>query len=195
MAFDNPYNGIDEEEFKGGVGSNPFNYAGPDQTGPVASGIQGQTVYEEPKMGAFSGNTTYGQMEDDSDRFNAIGHYSKSMNGIITERSVILCLIFCVLSFGIYGIYWKYKLNNEINFLSGEPQALSGGWVIFWDIVTMGFFSFYWHYIMGERVDRMRWRANAGSAPLFLILRLCHLGILNMAMMQNHINTVVRPGF
>ena len=171
MAFDNPYNGIDEEEFKGGVGSNPFNYAGPNPTGPLDPGTQAQTVYVEP------------------------GHYSKSMNGIITERSVILCLLFCFLTFGIYGIYWKYKLNNEINFLSGEPQALSGGWVIFWDILTMGFFSFYWHYIMGERVDRMRWRGNAGSAALFLILRLCHLGILNMAMMQNHINTVVRPEF
>ena len=54
------------------------------------------------------------------------GNYSSSRFGI-TPRSIPLCIIFSLITCGIYGIYWMIKLNDEVNIVSGEPQAKSGG--------------------------------------------------------------------
>ncbi len=215
MAFDNPYQNLEtdtyeealkkkreaEEDFKGGIGSNPFNYAGPQpQT------FQSQATYAEtPQRAVFSEAPAYengpfaedpeGDLYEEPYASVPMGHYSKSLNGFISERSVALSLVLYFITFGIYGLYWMYKINNEVNYLSGEPQALSGGWVLFWDIVTCGLFGYYWHFIIGDRVDRMRWKPGSGTNVLFLILRIMHLPVINLAVAQYNINQVIKPTF
>ncbi len=198
MAFDNPYQNLEtdtyeeavkkkreaEADFTGGIGSNPFNYAGPQ---PQQTAYAAQTAREDAYEDAYEDVYVAAAA--------SAGHYSKSLNGFISERNVLVCMLLCFLTFGLYHIYWVYKINNEVNYLSGEPNALSGGWVLFWDFFTLGWFSFYWHYIMGERMDRMRWKAGSGSSILFLIFRIAHVPLINLAIAQFHINHVVRPGF
>ena len=66
-----------------------------------------------------------------------------------------MCIIFTLITCGIYGIYWMIKLNDEVNIVSGEPQATSGGIVFLLTIVTCGIYGLYWLYKMGERCDRI----------------------------------------
>lgn len=40
------------------------------------------------------------------------GNYSASRFGI-TPRSIPLCIIFSLITCGIYGIYWMIKLNDQ----------------------------------------------------------------------------------
>ncbi|MBQ9360493.1 MAG: DUF4234 domain-containing protein [Lachnospiraceae bacterium] len=111
-----------------------------------------------------------------------------------TNRNIALCIIFSIITCGIYGIYWMYVLNEEINSLSGEQNGTSGGLVILFSIITCGIYSWYWLYRMGERTDIIK--QNMGNPPsssaiLYLILGIFGLGIVDYALMQDTINNAV----
>ena len=105
---------------------------------------------------------------------------------MIVRRSIPLAIITC----GIYGIYWMIKLNDEVNYLSGETQATSGVVVFLLGIVTCGIYLFYWLYKMGERCDRIK-GMNSSSGILYLILGLFGLSIVSYCLMQDTINKAI----
>ena len=109
----------------------------------------------------------------------------------ITQRNVALCIIFSIITCGIYGLYWLYKLNNEINELAGEPNATSGGLVIVFTVITCGIYGWYWNYKMGERVDKIKKTGSGSNKILFIVLALFGLCIVNYAIMQDTINDSV----
>ena len=84
-----------------------------------------------------------------------------------------------------YSIYWMIKLNDEVNIVSGEPQATSGGIVFLLTIVTCGIYGLYWLYKMGERCDRIK-GVNGSSG--YLILGLFGFGIISYCLIQDTLN-------
>lgn len=117
------------------------------------------------------------------------GNYSASQFGI-TPRSIPLCIIFSLITCGIYGIYWMIKLNDEVNILSGEPYATSGGIVFLLTIITCGIYGLYWLYKMGERCDRIK-GVNGNSGILYLILGLVGFSIISYCLIQDTLNKTV----
>lgn len=109
----------------------------------------------------------------------------------ITQRNIALCIVFSIITCGIYGWYWLYKLNDEVNELAGEPAATSGGLVILFTIITCGIYGWYWNYKMGERVDRIKNTGSDSNKILFIVLALFGLCIVNYAIMQDTINARV----
>ena len=43
------------------------------------------------------------------------------------KRDLALCVVFSIITFGIYGIYWFIKINNDANELANPPKRTSGG--------------------------------------------------------------------
>ena len=111
----------------------------------------------------------------------------------ITERSIVLAILFSIITCGIYALYWMYRCNEEINQLSGETGATSGGLVILFDIVTFGIYGIYWAYKMGQRCDRIK-GGGSESSILFVVLSVLGLRIVAMAIMQDLINRTVAQG-
>lgn len=56
--------------------------------------------------------------------------------GPIEQRNIALCIILSIVTCGIYGLYWIYKLTEDVNKLTGDPNATSGGMVILLGIIT-----------------------------------------------------------
>ena len=79
------------------------------------------------------------------------------------------------------------KLNDEVNLLSGEIQATSGGIVFLLSLVTCGIYSFYWLYKMGERCDRIK-GVDGNSSILYLIVGILGFSIIAYCLMQDTIN-------
>lgn len=105
-------------------------------------------------------------------------------------RSVGVCVVLSIITFGIYGLYWLYCLNNEINEVTGRPGT-SGGMVILFSILSFGLYTLYWNYKMGEKLDEDRVESGAprkSYAILFLVLSVVGLDIISMALMQNEVN-------
>ena len=106
----------------------------------------------------------------------------------IQPRSIAIAIILTIVTFGIYGIYWMIKLNDEINQMANEPNATSGGLVFLFTLITCGIYGLYWQYKMGERCDRIKGSWNGYSAILYLIFGVLGLSIVSYALMQDTIN-------
>ena len=75
----------------------------------------------------------------------------------IEKRDVTLSIILTFITCGLYGLYWMYKLTEEIHALSGKPRTPDGGTVVLYTILTCSFYFYYWLYkISGELVDLRR---------------------------------------
>ena len=46
------------------------------------------------------------------------------MGRVIKERNIALCIIFSIITCGIYGIYWYINMVDDLNALSGHEDAL-----------------------------------------------------------------------
>ena len=113
-----------------------------------------------------------------------------SSNFGITPRSIPVAIILTIVTCGIYGLYWLIKLNDEVNQLSGEYQATSGGMVLVFTIITCGIYGWYWLYKMGDRCDRIK-GMNGSSGILYLILGIFGLSIVSYCLIQDTINKAI----
>lgn len=109
-------------------------------------------------------------------------------NFSVRSRSIPLCIIFSLLTCGIYGIYWMIVLNDEVNLVSGEPQATSGGMVFLFSVITCGIYGWYWLYKMGERCDRIKGTPAGSSNVIYLILGIFGLSIVSYCLIQDTLN-------
>lgn len=114
----------------------------------------------------------------------------------IRQRSVGLCIVLTLVTCGVYGLYWMYCLNEEINMVTGRPGT-TGGMVIVFSFVTCGIYTLYWYYKMGEKQDGQRmengWQ-NGYLAIVYLVLAIFGLGIVSQALMQSELNKSLPGG-
>lgn len=120
--------------------------------------------------------------------------YPSVPNG--TERNIALCIVFTIITCGIYGLYWMIKLNNEINKLSDNRNATSGGMVILFEIITCNIYGWYWCYKMGQRTNMIKAKMgeNQSSEFVYVIFAIFGLNMVSYALMQDTINEAVRAG-
>lgn len=110
---------------------------------------------------------------------------------IVKERNIALCIIFTLITCGIYGIYWFIVLTDEMNAASGE-NGTSGILSFVLVPITCGIYGLYWAYKMGEKVDALQARnghSTGNSGILYLIVYLFG-GIITYALLQNELNKV-----
>ena len=93
--------------------------------------------------------------------------------GPIEQRNIALCIILSIVTCGIYMWYWIYKLTEDVNKLTGDPNATSGGMVILLSIITCNVYMWYWLYKQGDAIDQVkasRGLPSGNSGILYLIL-------------------------
>jgi len=161
-------------------------YSGWQQSGDPNSQYGGWQQSGDP-------NGHYGGWQD---QYGGYGQYGPNYNRPapqyntfgIHRRSIALAVVFTIITFGIYGIYWMIRINDEVNQLADEPEATSGGLVFLFSLITFGIYSFYWLYKMGERCDVIRGEWNGSRSILYLILGLVGFSIISYALIQDVIN-------
>ncbi len=170
-------------EVSGGNASETENKSGSESTGSASD--------------AESANGEVQQAETYTDYSNsqAVNDEGFSGTGSGTNRNIVLGIVLVFITCGIYALYWMYVLNEDINSLSGENGATSGGMVILFSIITCGIYGYFWAYKMGERVDRIKTETlgmpSSSSSIVFLILAIFGLQIVNFALMQDTVNKAV----
>ncbi len=111
------------------------------------------------------------------------------------QRSIPICIILSIVTCGIYSLYWFITLTDDSNFLSRQPNPVSGGLALVFTIITCNIYGIYWAYKMGERLDQayaQRGMPTQNQAILYLILELV-FPIVGWALMQNAINAMIPP--
>jgi hypothetical protein len=117
--------------------------------------------------------------------------------GRIQERNIALCIIFSIITCGIYLYYWIYCMTEDTKKVANRPDFTSGGVVILLAIVTCGFYMLYWMYKEGEMIDQakqFRGLSSSSSSILYLVLTIVGLGIVSYALIQNELNNLAKLG-
>lgn len=109
---------------------------------------------------------------------------------MVKNRSIALCIIFSLITCGIYMLYWLVCLTNDTNQISGETGDTSGGMALLLTIITCGIYGFFWAYKRGEKIDKAKQNrgepaSNGGVLYLILYILGC---IIALALIQNEVN-------
>ena len=166
------------------------------------AGSRTQSQGNQDAYNSWQGNNgqqnAYGSWQGNNGRQGAYGSWQGDPYGSgpvppyntygIRRRSIPLAVIFTIITFGIYGIYWMIRINDDVNQLAGEPEATSGGLVFLFSLITFGIYSYYWLYKMGERCDVIQGKWNGSKSILYLVLGLVGLSIVSYALIQDVIN-------
>lgn len=168
----------------------------PDCGTPAPEGSNGQPGIQPMDQQGYQqqyGQQQYGQP------------YYSAPNPAITRREIVTCIIFTIITCGIYGIYWYIKLTDDTNTLVNEygvsngENLTTGGMVFLLTLITCGIYGYYWAYKQGERLDRVKAfkgmvQGNLSTTYLVLYIVLNLFtgigGIVVYALMQNEINTL-----
>ncbi len=110
------------------------------------------------------------------------------------ERNIALCILFSIITCGIYAIYWMIVLNDDILDALNE-NGTSGGMVFILSLVTCGIYGLYWIYQMGQRVDRlgqMTGKTTSNTGLLYLLISFLGFSLVIYAIIQNELNHYYR---
>lgn len=107
------------------------------------------------------------------------------------KRSLGTCILLTILTCGIYGIYWMYKMAEDFHSLNSDMAT--GGTAVLLSLVTCGIYGWFWIYKAGQTVDDIR--VSKGLAPgnksiLCLILAVFGLGLISYCILQDDLNSI-----
>ena len=73
---------------------------------------------------------------------------------IMTNRGLLKYILFTILTLGIYGYYFVYKMAQDMNTMCADDDQKTGGLIAFilLNIVTLGIYGVYWWYKIANRV-------------------------------------------
>ena len=109
---------------------------------------------------------------------------------MVKEKNIVLCVIFQIITCGIYGWYWMVCLTDDTNTISQEENGTSGVLALILTLVTCGIYGLYWAYKCGDKIDKahhLRGENSSNGGILYLILFIFG-GIIAYALVQNEIN-------
>lgn len=108
------------------------------------------------------------------------------------RRNIALCIVFSIITFGIYEIYWFIVATNEINRMTRHPNQTSGGIAFLLSLITFGIYGYYWAWKLGEKSDILKNHyleyRSTDTRVLYLVLQLFGFQIINLALVQYEFN-------
>jgi heme/copper-type cytochrome/quinol oxidase subunit 2 len=74
---------------------------------------------------------------------------------MVKKRSLLTLILLSIVTFGIYGLYWIYKLAKDLNAMcEGDGKKTSGLlFVFFITLITFGIYFFFWVFAVGDRIQ------------------------------------------
>lgn len=107
------------------------------------------------------------------------------------RMDVAKCLIFSVISCGIYNVYWNYRQFEAMNLLLGRREYDFPRWLLL-SFVTCGLYHVYTEYRMGQDLAAVLKAKGLESNPNLafagLALSLCALTVVADAVYQHELN-------
>lgn len=106
------------------------------------------------------------------------------------NRSIVACIIFTIITCGLYGIYWFITMSDDAARLN-EDLNFSGVKAFIFTIITCGIYGIYWYYKMGKEISEAgpkRGVQVSDNSIAYLILGIFGFGIISYCLIQNDLN-------
>ena len=128
-------------------------------------------------------------------------NWNNSGGPLPTNRSLVMYIILTVVTCGIYGFWFVYRMAHDVNIACEGDNEHTAGLVkyIILSIITCGIYSIYWEYALGNRLATnavkydMIFQENGTTVLLWHIFGtfLCGLGpFIAMNILINNTNKI-----
>lgn len=115
----------------------------------------------------------------------------------VQARDIAVAVILSIVTCGIYSIFWFVKMVDDVNRVSNDQSAYSGGVTWLLTFVTAGIYGWYWYY---QAAKKMRYAKQVRNMPaddnteiLYLVLAIFGFGIVDMCLIQSDLNKMATP--
>ena len=158
--------------------------------------LTGENINNHVNNFVNNANNTLNNMEGQLGE--AINDVKQSFNGgnqqggsdigerLQTDRSLLMYILLSIITCGIYGYYFVYKMAHDVNIAcEGDGEGTDGlvAYILL-SFVTCGFYSMFWEYNLGNRLAAnaqrygMRFEENGTSVLLWKLFGsfLCGIG-------------------
>lgn len=112
------------------------------------------------QAGPFGGQQpNYGQQYNYGQQPNygqpPVPYGSAPQTPIKADRSLATYILLTIVTCGIYGLYFLYRLAKDVNVMcEGDGESTPGlAALILLTYITCGFYSYYWYYKLGDRLQ------------------------------------------
>lgn len=112
---------------------------------------------------------------------------------MVQQRSIGLGILFSIITCGIYGLYWMYKVLDESREISRDNEG-SAGLDILLTIITCGIYGFFAFYKAGSRIyeaDITRGNRYATNDTALIVILYLFGSIVSVAILQHKINKFI----
>ena len=149
----------------------------------VSAGQQQSYPFADNKQPGFNSQPNYGQ--------SPAQYGAAPQTPIKTDRSIAAYILLSIVTCGIYGLWFFYRLVKDVNTMcTGDGESTPGlAAFILLSILTCGFYAFYWYYKVGNRLAAnaprygLSFQENGTSVLLWCIVGYITCGIGNYVAM------------
>lgn len=130
------------------------------------------------------------EYETNEQRSRSIRFDPEKESLLLKKKSIAGCVILVLITFGFYGVYWKYTLCKKIKILNHDESSCFGEMLC---LYLVPFYSFYWAYNRGYKMmdaASKRGVRIANNSTLYLILDILLLNLVVMIIMQSELNNL-----
>jgi heme/copper-type cytochrome/quinol oxidase subunit 2 len=97
---------------------------------------------------------------------------------MVKKRSLLGYILLSIITGGIYGLYWIYKLAKDINLMcEGDGKKTRGLLFLFFiSLITVGIYSLFWICALADRIQdngpkyNLNFKESGTTVLLWLIL-------------------------
>ena len=97
------------------------------------------------------------------------------MKPLKTDRTMLSYVILSIVTFGIYDLYFRYKLIKDINLVCEDDGKHTSGVIVLivLSLLTFGIYGYVWNYKVGERINEQAHKRDVVVNINGMIMLLC----------------------
>ena len=125
-------------------------------------------------MSMLNNNMVRSQMHKQLNKdYNSGGGISPRSHTQLQETNIVLYLILCFFTFGLFYFVWQYKQFKQCNVLLGEDRHGYIKWILF-SILTFGLYHVYHEYKFSQDIivlqEKYGLKQNGSEYPILCLI-------------------------
>lgn len=116
-----------------------------------------------------------------------MNNYNRNVKSV--PVTILLCLVTC----GIYPLYWMYDTTRQLNEYT-DDFSISPAAVVVLTLITCGLYQFYWWYKIGVMYVEAQQISNfnyiTDNKLLYIVFAIFGLVIVSVAILQSDLNNL-----